>query len=132
MQSSFHSLFTDNKCWTQWFNTPKTGTGDHETRPGAACSKPSSFDCQTVEGLSRPDLELNITQECSANGIKCLDAEQWGPRTCPDFRVRYVCACPGEIRRGSVVTPVENPEIHSECAVGFSTVCRVSNLVLFR
>lgn len=73
---------------------PTTGDGDAETRAGA-CAGPGFYDCQDIEGRSMPDLELNLTKTCSDSGITCLNSEQKPGRSCPDFKVRYVCTCPG-------------------------------------
>ena len=43
-----------------------------------------------------PDLELNLTSTCSDSGITCLNSDQRTGRSCPDFKVRYVCTCPGK------------------------------------
>ena len=87
----------DNKCWTAWLNNdlPTTGAGDTETRAGA-CAGPGLFDCQDIDGRSMPDLELNLTSTCSDSGITCLNSDQRTGRSCPDFKVRYVCTCPGK------------------------------------
>ncbi|PFX17574.1 Sushi, von Willebrand factor type A, EGF and pentraxin domain-containing protein 1 [Stylophora pistillata] len=86
---------TENKCWTAWLNndSPTSGAGDAETRAGA-CAGPGPFDCQDIEGRSMPDLELNLTSTCSDSGITCLNSDQRTGRSCPDFKVRYVCTCP--------------------------------------
>ena len=87
-------FFSENKCWTNWINndSPLTGDGDTETS-SSACASPTSFACQTVDGLSMPDVELNKTT-CSSSGITCLNSDQRADRSCPDFKVRYVCTCP--------------------------------------
>ena len=87
-------FFSENKCWTNWINndSPSTGDGDTETS-SSACASPTSFACQTVDGLSMPDVELNKTT-CSSSGITCLNSDQRADRSCPDFKVRYVCTCP--------------------------------------
>ena len=41
------------------------------------------------------DVELNKTS-CSSSGITCLNSEQRADRSCLDFKVRYVCTCPGK------------------------------------
>ena len=43
-----------------------------------------------------PDLELNLTSTCSDSGITCLNSDQRTGRSCPDFKVRFVCTCPGK------------------------------------
>ena len=87
-------FFSENKCWTNWINndSPSTGDGDTETS-SSACASPTSFACQTVDGLSMPDVELNETT-CLSSGITCLNSDQRADRSCPDFKVRYVCTCP--------------------------------------
>ena len=40
-----------------------------------------------------PDVELNKTT-CLSSGITCLNSDQRADRSCPDFKVRYVCTCP--------------------------------------
>ena len=91
-----HFNFSENKCWGDWLNSdsPTSGDGDEESRPGS-CPKPSLYDCQDVEGRSMNDLELNLTVPCMEDGIKCLNSEQRTGRSCPDFKVRFVCPCPG-------------------------------------
>lgn len=86
----------DNKCWTSWINndSPSTGTGDAETNAGG-CAGAAHFDCQTVEGLTLVDMELNKTN-CTSSGITCLNSDQRADRSCPDFKVRYVCSCPSK------------------------------------
>ncbi|XP_067041101.1 sushi, von Willebrand factor type A, EGF and pentraxin domain-containing protein 1-like [Acropora muricata] len=84
----------ENKCWTSWINndSPSTGTGDAETNAGG-CPGAAHFDCQTVEGLTLIDVEVNKTT-CTSSGITCLNSDQRADRSCPDFKVRYVCSCP--------------------------------------
>ena len=90
------SFLQENKCWTNWINNdlPSTGNGDTETNSGA-CAAATHFDCQTVEGLNLEDIELNKTT-CSSSGITCLNSDQRADRSCPDFKVRYVCSCPSK------------------------------------
>ena len=48
-----------------------------------------------MDGFNLVDVELNMTT-CSNSGITCLNSEQRADRSCPDFKVRYVCSCPGK------------------------------------
>jgi len=113
---------TENKCWTNWLNkdSPGTGDGDAETRAGA-CAGPGFYDCQDIEGRSMPDLELNLTSTCSDSGITCLNSDQRTGRSCPDFKVRYVCTCPANSACSS------NPcGAHGTCVtlpVGYKCTC---------
>ncbi|XP_068719046.1 sushi, von Willebrand factor type A, EGF and pentraxin domain-containing protein 1-like [Montipora capricornis] len=112
---------TENRCWTNWINNdlPSTGTGDTETSSGA-CAGATHFDCQTVDGFNLVDVELNMTT-CSNSGITCLNSDQRADRSCPDFKVRYVCSCPANTACNS------NPcGAHGTCQslpVGYKCIC---------
>lgn len=83
----------ENRCWSNWVNNdrPDVGSGDSE-RTAGICSNPSDYDCQTNNGLSMINVDVNKTT-CTPQGITCRNSDQSG--RCPDFKVRAKCPCSG-------------------------------------